>query len=85
MTITRAQVLPPKTEAFIAGAPDAGALPTALVTTNLKTKRGNKRSQVSVVLPDQLLAKLDVVASRRYMSRSAVITMLVTQFLETER
>lgn len=85
MTITRANLLPPKTEAFIAGAPDAGAQPMGSPPASLKTKRGTHRSQVSVVLPDQLLAKLDIVATRRYMSRSAVITMLVSQFLESEQ
>ena len=79
MTITRPKVLPKQLDGFIASAPDSKALmPSA---PGLKTKRGKQRSQVSVVLPDAVLARLDVEAGRRYMSRSALLTILVNQFL----
>lgn len=79
MTITRPKSPPKELDGFIASAPDSkAALPLAPA---LKAKRGNRRSQVSVVLPDAVLAQLDVEAERRYMSRSALLTMLVNQFL----
>ena len=83
MTITRVKPGQPRVDGFIAAAPDAIAAPSAaLLSSGLKTKRGIDRSQVSVVLPDAVLTKIDVEASRRYMSRSALITMLINQFLE---
>lgn len=79
MTITRVKVQPKQLDGFIASAPDGkAAMPFA---PGLKAKRGNQRSQVSVVLPDAVLTRLDVEADRRYMSRSALLTMLVNQFL----
>ena len=74
----------PRVDGFIAAAPDAAAAVVSVAPSppGLKAKRGIDRSQVSVVLPDAVLAKLDVEASRRYMSRSALITMLINQFLE---
>lgn len=79
MTITRAKIPPKQLDGFIASAPDSkAAMPSA---PGLKTKRGNQRSQVSVVLPDAVLARLDVAAESRYMSRSALLTMLINQFL----
>ena len=83
MTITRMKPGLPRVDGLIAAAPDAAAPPPpARLSPGLKTKRGIDRSQVSVVLPDPVLARLDVEASRRYMSRSALITMLINQFLE---
>lgn len=83
MTITRVKPGSPRVDGFIAAAPDAAAVvPVALSPPGLKAKRGIDRSQVSVVLPDAVLARLDVEAGRRYMSRSALITMLINQFLE---
>lgn len=83
MTITRAKVPPKQLDGFIASAPDSRAeMPSA---PRLKAKRGNQRSQVSVVLPDAVLVQLDAEAERRYMSRSALLTMLVNQFLSEAR
>lgn len=83
MTITRAKTLPKQLDGFIASAPDSKAvMPSA---PGLKAKRGNQRSQVSVVLPDAVLARLDVEAERRYMSRSALLTLLINEFLEESR
>jgi hypothetical protein len=79
MTITRPKVPQKQLDGFIASAPDSRAETPSV--PGLKTKRGNQRSQVSVVLPDAVLARLDVEAERRYMSRSALLTMLVNQFL----
>lgn len=79
MTITRAKVLPKQLDGFISSAPDSRAATSS--APGLKATRGNQRSQVSVVLPDVVLARLDVEAERRYMSRSALLTMLVNQFL----
>ncbi len=79
MTITRPKVLPRQLDGFIAAAPDS--LVNASAAVEIKTKRGRHRSQVSVVLPDAVLVKLDAEACRRYMSRSALITMLISQFL----
>lgn len=83
MTITRMKSALPRAESFIAAAPDAAtAVPDATQPVGLKAKRGIDRSQVSVVLPDAVLARLDTEAERRYMSRSALITMLINGFLE---
>ncbi len=83
MTITRVKAASPRVDNFIAAAPDAAAAgPIYLPHTGLKAKRGIDRSQVSVVLPDAVRTRLDAEADRRYMSRSALITMLINQFLE---
>jgi len=83
VTITRVKPGLPRADGFIAAAPDAASsAPAALPRPSLKAKRGIDRSQVSVVLPDAVLAELDIEADRRYMSRSALITMLINQFLE---
>lgn len=83
MTITRVKAASPRIDGFIAAAPDSAAAgPIDLPPTGLKAKRGIDRSQISVVLPDAVRTRLDAEAERRYMSRSALITMLVNQFLE---
>lgn len=79
MTITRPKPVAKQVDGFIAAAPDSKAETPTVV--GLKTKRGNHRSQVSVVLPDAVLARLDMEADRRYMSRSALITKVVNDFL----
>jgi hypothetical protein len=79
MTITRPKTPLKQLDGFIAAAPDSrGDVSTR---TGLKTKRGRHRSQVSVVLPDAVLSQLDAEAERRYISRSALVTMLINQFL----
>lgn len=83
MTITRVKPGSPRVDGFIAAAPDSAAAgPMELPATGLKAKRGIDRSQISVVLPDAVRTRLDAEAERRYMSRSALITMLINQFLE---
>lgn len=73
---------PKSVDAFITAAPDAN-LPTASITgLAAKAKRGKQRSQVSVVLPDALLVKINAATEKNYMSRSAFITMAVTQALD---
>lgn len=85
MTITRQKAAAPRVDGFIAAAPDAAATDIASPPgRTLKAKRGKARSQVSVVLPDAVLARIDIEASRRYMSRSALITMLINDFLGRE-
>lgn len=83
MSITRPKAGPRTLDSFIAGAPD-GAKLVPPGTVALKAKRGIQRSQVSVVLADSLLAEIDRVAHLRYMSRSALITMALHQFLGQE-
>lgn len=74
---------PSNPDEFIGGAPDAvGSLPVATTTKILKARRGTTRSQVSVVLADELVARIDEKAEQRYMSRSAFITMALSDFLE---
>lgn len=83
MTITRMKSTLPRAESFITAAPDAASTALAAVqTVGLKAKRGIDRSQVSIVLPNAVLARFDIEAERRYMSRSALITMLINNFLE---
>ncbi len=83
MTITIPKQKAAKVDDFIAAAPDAvSEAPAASVSSGLKAKRGIARSQVSVVLPDLVLVKFDAEAARRYMSRSALITYLINQFLD---
>lgn len=82
MSITRPKVIPKTLDGFIAGAPDGAKLAPQGVA--LKAKRGIQRSQVSVVLADSLLAEIDRIAHQRYMSRSALITMALHQFLGQE-
>jgi len=74
---------PSNPEEFIGGAPDAvGSGPVATAPKVLKARRGTTRSQVSVVLADELVARIDERAGQRYMSRSAFITMALSDFLE---
>ena len=86
MAITVPKTKKPRNpEEFIGGAPDAvGTVPEAAATKMLKARRGTTRSQVSVVLADELVAKIDVKANQRYMSRSAFITMALSEFLERD-
>lgn len=79
MTITRAKVPARQLDGFIAGAPDAAAASPSVVS--LKAKRGIRRSQVSIVLADELIARVDSEASRRYMSRSALVTLALHRLL----
>ena len=80
MTITRSRVFASVLDGFIEAAPDGKE--EGVRSSGLKAKRGNQRSQVSVVLPDIILSRLDIVAEQRFMSRSALITMVISQFLE---
>lgn len=74
---------PSNPDEFIGGAPDAvGSVPVAAAPKVLKARRGTTRSQVSVVLADELVARIDARAGQRYMSRSAFITMALSDFLE---
>lgn len=83
MTITVPKAKKPTNpDAFIQAAPDAAADPAqAPAPKRLKARRGTTKSQVSVVLADELVARLDVEAGKAYMTRSAYITMALTQFL----
>lgn len=86
ITIPKTKPKPANVEAFISAAPDAvGADATdpkeAKPVRTLKAKRGTSRSQVSVVLADELVARIDVQADKSYMSRSAFITMALNKFL----
>lgn len=86
MTITRSNGPLRQADAFIGSAPDAlGARVSTASGQGLKTKRGIRRSQVSVVLPDAVLAALDTAAKQRYMSRSALLTMLIDRFVRDEQ
>jgi len=76
---------PSNPDEFIGGAPDAlGTAPVKAAPKVLKARRGTTRSQVSVVLADELVVRIDEKANQRYMSRSAFITMALSQYLERE-
>lgn len=73
---------PANPDEFIGGAPDAPVATPPAGGKVLKARRGTSRSQVSVVLADELVTRLDVQATKKYMSRSAYITMALNDFLE---
>jgi len=70
------------TEAFIEGAPD-GAGKQDRKGTGRGAKVG-KKEQIPVIMAPDLLERLDAVAARLSMSRSATITLAVNQFLKSE-
>lgn len=84
MTITKPKSITVNADHFVSSAPDSDSLGRAK-SIELKTKRGINRSQVSIVLVDSLLHKIDHAAQQRYMSRSALITMALMQFLQSDR
>lgn len=87
MTITVPKPRKPATvDEFIGNAPDAsaeGGVPSGSQTERtFKAKRGVNRSQISVVLANDLINKIDQHAAGAYMTRSAYITMALNKFLE---
>jgi hypothetical protein len=85
ITFPKVKPKPANVDAFISAAPDAAGTEAteqvAKVVKTLKAKRGTSRSQVSVVLADELVARIDEQAEKNYMSRSAYITMAMNKFL----
>jgi hypothetical protein len=74
---------PANPDEFIGAAPDAApSTAESIQPKRLKARRGPSRSQVSVVLADDLVARIDERAAKRYMSRSAFITMALSELLE---
>lgn len=83
ITIPNPKLKLAKADTFIAAAPDAvSASSDPPPPTTLKTKRGTRRSQVSVVLADELITRIDAAAAHQYMSRSAFITMALNRWLD---
>lgn len=83
ITIPKPSLRPTKPEDFIAAAPDAVVDPLEPTSPKtLKAKRGTHRSQVSVVLADELITRIDEASARQYMSRSAFITMALNRWLD---
>lgn len=86
ITMPKPKPKPANVDDFIGAAPDAVAKEAVLLATQpvktLKAKRGTSRSQVSVVLADELVTRIDEQAGKSYMSRSAYITMALNKFLE---
>lgn len=86
ITIPKSKPKAANVEDFISAAPDAVAIEAgsaaARTVKTLKAKRGTSRSQVSVVLADELVSRIDEQAGKNYMSRSAYITMALNKFLE---
>lgn len=85
ITLPKPKPKPASMDDFIGAAPDSSPVGTdssVVPTKILKAKRGTNRSQVSVVLADELVARIDQQAQKNYMSRSALITMALNQFLE---
>lgn len=78
MTITK---LKPKAnvEAFISGAPDAGAAEDKPKTKHVK--KGN-RIQITHTLPLELLERADAMAERLGQKRAGFINLAITQMLE---
>lgn len=68
-------------DAFIDGAPDAA--PANRKGTGRGVKVG-KKEQIPVIMAPDLLERLDAVAAKLSMSRSATITLAVNQFLKSE-
>jgi len=69
------------TDAFIDGAPDAAAANRKGTGRGVKV---GKKEQIPVIMSPDLLERLDRVKDRLGMSRSAVITLAVNQFLKSE-
>lgn len=83
ITIPSGKLKLTKVDDFIAAAPDgAPASPVDAIPKTLKAKRGNQRSQISVVLADELITRIDEAAANQYMSRSAFITMALNRWLD---
>jgi hypothetical protein len=61
-------------ESFIAGAPDA---------RRQRWQKGNK-TQITFTVAPELVDQLDAIASRRHVSRSALMTMWLVERLERE-
>lgn len=68
-------------EAFIAGAPDAGAQAAAGAVYEKGIRKGNKR-QITLTIAPELLRKVDEVAKRTGQARAAVINMAIFRALE---
>lgn len=83
MTITkRPRATGPKNEdveAFINRAPDAG--PHELLTEATPQKRKNK-VQIAITIDPDLLAKVDVLARRKGLSRAGAISLACAELLE---
>jgi hypothetical protein len=62
-------------KSFVVGAPDAKAT---------RWQRGNK-TQITLSIAPELLEQVDAVASRRHLSRAALLTVWINDRLEQER
>lgn len=74
MSITRPKTKSAKTEAFIAGAPDAEK-PRGV-------RKGN-RQQISLTIAPELLIKIDALAAKLGQSRAAIINMAIYRAIES--
>lgn len=86
MTIVRAPKTQPVAEtkaadAFIDGAPDSGKVNRKGTSRGVKV---GKKEQIPVIMAPDLIERLDQVAAKLSMSRSATITLAVNQFLKSE-
>ena len=86
ITLPKPRSAPINAEEFIGAAPDSlvapGAKGVEAGPKTLKAKRGKSRSQVSVVLADELIARIDECAAKIFMSRSAYITLALNKLLK---
>lgn len=74
---------PASAEAFIGGAPDAGALVPPPTGTGTKTiRKSGKKNIISVSIDPVVLDDLDAYAVEMGMSRAAVITLAVKKLLK---
>lgn len=78
-----AEAVSKEADAFIDGAPDSGKVQRNRKGTSRGVKVGNKE-QIPVIMAPDLLDRLQEVADKLSMSRSAVITLAVNQFLKSE-
>jgi hypothetical protein len=76
MAITR-PVRPKSTEAFISGAPDAGA------SVRKGVWRG-KKEQITLTIAPDMLTRVDTLAQRMGQSRAAVINMAIFRLVSAE-
>lgn len=72
-------------DAFIAGAPDAGAPDTSTTpgAPRKKVMKG-KREQISVTVPPGLVEAMDRLANRMGVTRAAIINMAISELLEAK-
>lgn len=68
-------------DAFIDGAPDSGKVNRKGTGRGVKV---GKKEQIPVIMAPDLIERLDQVAAKLSMSRSATITLAVNQFLKSE-